>query len=301
MAMRRQGLEWLESAHPVPDQRSERAARAALTLAGACGARRPAGRAGFRRRLVVDGAGGRRRGLSRQAGRDRAAAGRRRRHHARSTACGSICRRSRADGWPRPAARALEAWLLSDVVGDDPSVIGSGPTVPDPTTFGEALDVLDRLGGRAAYPGAVVAHLEAGAAGRIARDAEAPGGPVPGHHARDWFGRARARRRRRSRACAGLRGRPPADAHHRRSSRGRRRPPGVDPAARSARPAGRVCVLASGETTVRVTGQGRGGRNQEFALASALALDGATSGASPAWAPTAWMVPPMRPAPGSTA
>ena len=38
----------------------------------------------------------------------------------------------------------------------------------------------------------------------------------------------------------------------------------------SARP---VCVLANGETTVRVTGQGRGGRNQEFALASALALD----------------------------
>jgi hydroxypyruvate reductase len=52
------------------------------------------------------------------------------------------------------ACRApLDAWLLSDVVGDDPSVIGSGPTVPDPTTFGDALAVLDRFGGRVGVSG----------------------------------------------------------------------------------------------------------------------------------------------------
>ena len=67
------------------------------------------------------------------------------------------------------ACRApLDAWLLSDVVGDDPSVIGSGPTVPDPTTFGDALDVLDRFGGRAAYPAGGRRAPRAGAAGRVA-------------------------------------------------------------------------------------------------------------------------------------
>ena len=44
------------------------------------------------------------------------------------------------------------AWLLSDVVGDDPSVIGSGPTVADRSTFADALAILDRHGGRAQFP-----------------------------------------------------------------------------------------------------------------------------------------------------
>jgi hydroxypyruvate reductase len=55
---------------------------------------------------------------------------------------------------------------VSDVVGDDLSMIASGPTVADPTTFASALDVLDAHGGRASFPAAVVAHLEDGAAGR---------------------------------------------------------------------------------------------------------------------------------------
>ena len=61
------------------------------------------------------------------------------------------------------------AWLLSDVVGDDPAVIGSGPTVADPSTFGDALETLDRFGGRASYPESAVAHLERGAAGELRR------------------------------------------------------------------------------------------------------------------------------------
>ena len=56
---------------------------------------------------------------------------------------------------------------VSDVVGDDLSVIASGPTVPDDSTFAQAIDVLVRRGGLAAYPDAVVAHLRRGAAGAI--------------------------------------------------------------------------------------------------------------------------------------
>ena len=58
--------------------------------------------------------------------------------------------------------------VVSDVVGDDFSVIGSGPTMPDPSTFDDALQVLDARGGRIAYPAAVVAHLGRGVRGDAA-------------------------------------------------------------------------------------------------------------------------------------
>jgi len=61
-------------------------------------------------------------------------------------------------------ARVL-SWLISDVPNDDPGVIGSGPTVPDRTTFADALAVLAKY--RLSPPAAVFAHLEKGAAGAI--------------------------------------------------------------------------------------------------------------------------------------
>src|SRR5262245_8082257 len=51
------------------------------------------------------------------------------------------------------------ALLISDVPGDDPAVIASGPTVPDPTTFSDARAVLDKYG--IAQPAHVIAHLDA--------------------------------------------------------------------------------------------------------------------------------------------
>src|SRR5688572_4769045 len=65
---------------------------------------------------------------------------------------------------------------VSDVVGDDVSAIGSGPTVPDPTTFDVALAVLDRHGGRARYPRTVVARFEQGVTGGTAETPK-PGDP----------------------------------------------------------------------------------------------------------------------------
>ena len=54
------------------------------------------------------------------------------------------------------------ALALSDVVGDDPAVIASGPTVADPTTYAEAMAVLERFGGAGAYPPSVVRALREG-------------------------------------------------------------------------------------------------------------------------------------------
>ena len=62
---------------------------------------------------------------------------------------------------------AVLTLAVSDVVGDDLSVIASGPTVPDNSTYHEAIDVLARRGGVAAYPSRVVERLRRGAAGLV--------------------------------------------------------------------------------------------------------------------------------------
>ena len=73
------------------------------------------------------------------------------------------------------ACRARSRTLvLSDVVGDDLSFVASGPTVGDPSTFADALRVLDACGGRDAYPDQIVAHILAGVDGQI------PESPKPG-------------------------------------------------------------------------------------------------------------------------
>ena len=164
---------------------------------------------------------------------------------------------------------------LSDVVGDDLSFIGSGPTVPDPTTYADALAILDAYGGRDRYPETVVRRLLRGAAGEIpetpkpgdARLARSGASVIGGirtamHGARaaaealgyvvqmidePVTGEARDAARDFAKRVANLRSVAP-------TSRG---------------PAPPLCVIAGGETTVRTSGSGKGGRNQEFTLAIA--------------------------------
>jgi hydroxypyruvate reductase len=152
---------------------------------------------------------------------------------------------------------------ISDVVGDDLTVIGSGPTVADTSTYRDALRALDEHGGRQLFPTEVVARLVAGARGDVpetpkplegsasvarvigsrheamagaAHEAQARGYSVHVHEAA-VVGEARATAAQFMAGAAG---------------------------AAADRP---VCLISSGETTVHVTGTGRGGRNQEFALA----------------------------------
>jgi glycerate 2-kinase len=166
------------------------------------------------------------------------------------------------------------AWLLSDVVGDDPSVIGSGPTVPDPSTYAEALDVLDCYGGRGQYPPAVVAHLERGAAGDE-DETPKPGAASLARAETSVIGSARLSLEGAADAARGL------------GYSVLVRPEPVVGEARLAaaehlawvegilqRTPGRLCLLSCGETTVTVQGRGKGGRNQEFALAVAAGLGG---------------------------
>jgi len=176
----------------------------------------------------------------------------------------------------RLAAAAAPAQVvplaISDVPGDDPSVIASGPTVADPTTLADARTILARYG--IAPPPAVARHL----------DGEAEETPKPGDP-------------RLAKAVYRLIARPQASLEAAASAA---RAAGVTPVilgdslegeardvgkvlagvARQARrfgqPAAPPCVLLSGgETTVTVRGGGRGGRNVEFLLSLAIALNGA--------------------------
>ena len=160
---------------------------------------------------------------------------------------------------------------ISDVPGDDPAVIASGPTVPDRTTFNDALAILDKY--RITEPVSVLAHLRAAkeetpkphdprlagiqthliaapqqsleAAANVARQA----GVTPVILGDSLEGEAREV----ALVHAGI----------------------ARQALRHGQPAEPPCVLLSGgETTVTMRGKGRGGRNVEFLLALAVALGG---------------------------
>jgi glycerate 2-kinase len=162
--------------------------------------------------------------------------------------------------------------LISDVPGDDPAVIGSGPTVPDPSTFADALAILRQYG--IEPPPAVRAHLAA------ARDET----PKPGDP-------------RLANAQTIIIARPQASLE---AAAARARAAGITPVIlgdalegearevgkvlagialqvrRHGQPAPIPCVLLSGgETTVTMRGGGRGGRNAEFLLALAIHLNDA--------------------------
>ncbi len=169
------------------------------------------------------------------------------------------------------------ALLLSDVVGDPPDVIASGPVSPDPTTFDMAIEVLRRFDLWATAAPALRRHLERGARGEIE---ESPG---PGDPCFDGV-ETRVVGSNRIAAEAAL-----AEA----ARRGYRTLLLTTLLTGEAREAGRVlaalglearrsghplpapaCLLAAGETTVTVRGSGKGGRNQELALGAAQALAG---------------------------
>jgi glycerate 2-kinase len=170
----------------------------------------------------------------------------------------------------------IQTFALSDVISpveDDPGVIGSGPTSADATTFADALAVIDRLGVRATVPAAALRVLEEGLAGRRPETPK-PGDPrlARAHFTligsrRDAMTAARVEAERRGVWTMVID--EPVSGEARDAARRL-----LDTATMLARGTGirPCCVIASGETTVRVTGNGLGGRNQEFALALVDAL-----------------------------
>lgn len=162
---------------------------------------------------------------------------------------------------------------VSDVVGDDLSVIASGPTVPDESTFADALRVLSRRGGVDLYPQEVVAHIRRGIAGDVPESPK-KADPRLARASAHVIGPQRG-------AIDGARKAAEALGYHVHVV--------AEPVTGEARLSARshlamvsetldllprpLCVISSGETTVTVVGRGKGGRNQEFALAMASLLE----------------------------
>ncbi len=177
--------------------------------------------------------------------------------------------------WAAPAA--VLTLILSDVVGSPLDVIASGPTVPDPTTFLDALAILRKYDLVEKTPPEILEHLRRGAAGEI---------PETGKETDPVFEGVRnlivgdnplaARAALKQAAAEGFRALLLTTA-----LQGEAREAGrflaaiLSEIARSENPLPRpACLVAGGETTVTLRGEGLGGRNQELALGAVRDLAG---------------------------
>jgi len=167
--------------------------------------------------------------------------------------------------------------LLSDVIGDDLDVIASGPAAADASTFGRALEILQKYGIEDNAPQSVRERIRLGAAGEIPETPK-PGDPALSRTLNVVVGsnllavdaaavKARELGFRTLVLSTFIEGetRDVARMHA--------------AIARQARLYGQparapACIISGGETTVTIRGDGKGGRNQEFALAAAIDLAG---------------------------
>jgi hydroxypyruvate reductase len=203
------------------------------------------------------------------------------------------------------APATLVTLILSDVVGNRLDVIASGPTVPDASTFADAYQVLERYRLLDTVPPAIVEHLQAGMRGEVAETPVA-GDPIfarvqhvlVGSNSQALAGALDAAHAEGFTTChLVLDNLPPGkEAAFSMTPRIQWHAPGFEGEARQVghhlaevlhsliimeeqrkdthdmpRP---VCLVAGGETTVTLRGSGKGGRNQEVALAAALRIAG---------------------------
>jgi glycerate 2-kinase len=167
--------------------------------------------------------------------------------------------------------------ILSDVIGDPLNVIGSGPTAPDPSTFAGAIGILRKFGLLKTVPPVVRERLEQGARGQI-EETPKPGDPVFKHVHNVIIGSNRLALDAAAQE-AKMRGFHPVilssaiDGETREVARTHAQI--LREVALSGHPVrSPACILSGGETTVTIQAKGKGGRNQEFALAAAFEIDG---------------------------
>ena len=171
----------------------------------------------------------------------------------------------------------LISLILSDVIGDNLDSIASGPTVPDSSTFSDCLHILDKYNIRQKIPSGVLEHLERGAKGKIMETPKADD-PVFKKTQNVIIGSnilavkaAREKAQELKYHCLILSSfiegetREVAKVHTAIAKEI------LSTGSPVPMPA---CVISGGETTVTIRGKGLGGRNQEFALAAALEIEG---------------------------
>lgn len=167
--------------------------------------------------------------------------------------------------------------ILSDVIGNDLGTIGSGPTAPDPTTFREAWTILQRYGVSSRLPESVRRRMEAGICKSVAETPK-PGAALFRRVHNVLVGDNQAAVDAVARLAMGqglhtlvLSTTVTGEAREVAKLFGAMAREIVSHKRPVQRP---CCVIAGGETTVTVRGEGQGGRAQEFALAAALEIAG---------------------------
>ena len=176
----------------------------------------------------------------------------------------------------KATAAPMLTLAISDVPGDDPATIGSGPTVPDPTTLADARAVLDRRRPAMEALGLTVPSAVAAALADPANETPKPGDPAF-RSAEYRIIATPAAALAAAAALARRRGYEVIDLGDAVTGEAREVAKAHAKLAREAQAAGRrAAIVSGGELSVTVRNvQGRGGRNQEYALALALALEGA--------------------------
>lgn len=167
--------------------------------------------------------------------------------------------------------------ILSDVVNDSLEVIASGPTVADPSTYGDCLRIIQHYNLRREIPAAVLELLERGALGEIEETPKAADPVFQRVHnvivGSNRLALAAARQHAEALGYDASIASNSIDGESRTVAKclGEH----IKQIVRTKRPLARpACFISGGETTVTVRGDGLGGRNQEFALAAAIEIDG---------------------------
>ena len=165
--------------------------------------------------------------------------------------------------------------VMSDVIGDDLSVIASGPFAPDPTTFSDALNIIEKYNIASVLPKTVVDHLHAGHRGAVT---DTPIGSEPFFKrvthllcgTNDMALKAAAQKAKELGYDSIVLPKPVSGEAQIAAKEFSAK--ALAQKNKSQRPA---ALISGGETTVTLSGShGKGGRNQEFVLAAAIALDG---------------------------
>lgn len=165
--------------------------------------------------------------------------------------------------------------ILSDVIGDDMDIIASGATAPDPSTFGDCMEILARYDLTQKIPGAVCAHLTKGRDGQKAETPK-PGDPVFAN-VRNHIVGGNSDALSAAEDEARRLGFHPLILSSMIQGEAREAAKVLCGVAREVRRSGNpatapACLLSGGETTVSIHGDGMGGRNMELALSAGISL-----------------------------
>ncbi len=175
------------------------------------------------------------------------------------------------------APATVETLILSDVIGDDLDVIGSGPTAPDSSTFSDAVKILQRYGIWDEVPEPVTQRLRAGVRGGIPETPK-PGDPIFGRVRNLVIGSNRLALTAAARRAKDLGFRTlllASEIQGETRDVARMHAAIAREVVRTGHPVKPpACIISGGETTVTLSGGGLGGRNQEFALAAAIDIAG---------------------------